>query len=67
MSKAVSEIFIIALLVMILLTYPIMWAWNYSIHPIFSLPEINFWQAFCLVFLSNVFFKSPPNQTNKTK
>jgi hypothetical protein len=34
--------------------------WNYTMPVIFKLPEINFWQAICLLILSRILFGCGP-------
>jgi hypothetical protein len=42
----------------VLLGYPLMLLWNWLMPVIFELPEITFWQAIGLNFLSTILFKS---------
>ena len=42
----------------VLLGYPLMLLWNWLMPVIFGLPEITFWQAIGLNFLSTILFKS---------
>ncbi len=42
LATAVLTIFFIG----VLLGFPIMWLWNYTMPDIFGLPELSFWQAF---------------------
>jgi len=39
----------------------LMLLWNWLMPVIFSLPAISFWQAWGLVVLSHIFFKSSPH------
>lgn len=32
--------------------------WNYAMQPLFGLPEIGFWQSFCLLYLSALILPS---------
>ena len=48
----------------VLLGYPLMLLWNWLIPNIFGLPEITFWQAIGLNFLSTILFK-PTTIKNK--
>ncbi len=41
----------------LLLSLPVMLAWNYAVPSVFRLPEIGWVQAFCLTFLAGTFFK----------
>jgi len=56
----------------LLLGFVVMWLWNWLMPEIFSLPVITFWQAWGLVFLSHILFKSfphhnPPNHDDRWK
>jgi hypothetical protein len=42
----------------LILAYPVMWCWNYSVVTIFKLPIITWCQAWCLMFLTNILIKS---------
>ena len=42
----------------LLMAFPIMWCWNYTMVDIFKLPVINWGQSYCLYILSNWFIKS---------
>jgi hypothetical protein len=51
----------------LLIAFPIMWSWNYTMPGIFELPTITWGQAWCLSFLSSRFvksflFESPPKK-----
>ena len=35
----------------LIFTYPAMLLWNWLVPYIFSLPELTFWQMFCLIIL----------------
>jgi hypothetical protein len=51
----------------LLLALPVMWLWNYTLPSIFQLPEIGYWQAFCLYYLCGLLFKTTMNRsTDKT-
>jgi len=50
--------------IVLLLTLPTMWLWNWLMPVIFGLPEIGFWQAFGLLILSNIFFKNSSSKSN---
>jgi len=45
-------------IIALLLAFPAMWAWNYVMPYLFGLKTIGPLQAFCLMFLSGLFFKS---------
>ena len=51
-------------IVIVLLGYPLMLLWNWLMPIIFGLPEITFWQAIGLNFLSTILFK-PTTIKNK--
>ena len=48
----------IAILSLLILTYPVMWIWNAVMPDVFGLPHISFWQALGLGILANIFFKN---------
>ena len=52
-------------LLALLVGYPIKWTWNHVMPHIFDLPQIDFWQAFCLYWLSNALLRA--TQTNENK
>lgn len=39
-----------------LLTYPVMWLWNWLMPMIFGLQTLTFWQTFGLTMLANMVF-----------
>lgn len=39
-----------------LLTYPVMWLWNWLMPAIFGLKTLTFWQTFGLTMLANMIF-----------
>ena len=47
--------------VALLFGFVLMVLWNWLMPAIFSLPLITFWQAWGLVVLSHIFFKSSPH------
>jgi hypothetical protein len=51
-------------LAVVALGFPLMVVWNWIMPDIFGLPEITFWQAIGLNFLSTILFKSTI-KTNK--
>ena len=53
----IGIVFVVAVL-SLLLALPIKWCWNYTMPYIFGLIKINWLQAWCLSFLSGVFFKT---------
>ncbi len=54
-----------ASVVALLLGFVVMWLWNWLMPVIFSLPMITFWQAWGLVVLSHIFFKSSPQHSRR--
>lgn len=62
--KALEALFIVVgllILSAILLAIPTMVLWNYVIPNVFSLPEINLYQAMALNILCGILFKSNVN------
>jgi hypothetical protein len=62
-DMAVKMMFVLFLIVAVamtglLLAFPIMWAWNYSLVPVLGLPTITWGQAWCLNFLAHMLLKS---------
>lgn len=55
---------IIAGLMALLFGFVVMWLWNWLMPEIFALPMITFWQAWGLVVLSHILFKSFPQNKN---
>jgi membrane protein required for beta-lactamase induction len=56
--EAVAAIIGMIAIAIVLLGYPLMLLWNWLMPVIFGLPEITFWQAIGLNFLSTILFKS---------
>lgn len=52
---------IIAVFMAFLFGFAVMWLWNWLMPEIFGLPTITFWQAWGLVVLSHILFKSFPH------
>jgi len=42
----------------LLMTYPLMWSWNYVIPKLFGLPSISPLEAFCLYMVAGSLIKS---------
>ena len=57
--------FIIAAFMALLFGFVVMWLWNWLMPVIFGLPTITFWQAWGLVVLSHILFKSFPNNKSR--
>lgn len=49
----------------LLLAFPIMWCWNYTMPYLFNLNEITWGQAWCLLFLAACLIKSTQTNSNK--
>ena len=66
-EKIITIIFTFITLIVILslsslvLAFPVMWLWNWIITGLFNLCSINYWQAFGLLILSGILFKSTVN------
>ena len=56
--EAVAAVIGMIAIAIVLLGYPLMLFWNWLMPIIFGLPEITFWQAIGLNFLSTILFKS---------
>lgn len=59
--KGLGAVVLGVLLVVIIATlmaFPIKWAWNEAVVPVFHLSEIGALQAWCFMFLGSSFFKS---------
>lgn len=63
MGKVVLVTIIIAVF-NLLWAWPTVWAWNYVIPYIFGLPEIGYWQAWCLLFVLTSLWKITPVSTS---
>lgn len=48
-------LFLIGIGFSIILTFPVMWLWNYLMPMIFGLPKLTFWQTFGLQVLVECF------------
>jgi hypothetical protein len=62
--EAIAAVIGMIAIAIVLLGYPLMLLWNWLIPNIFGLPEITFWQAIGLNFLSTILFK-PTTIKNK--
>lgn len=49
----------------VLFALPVMWAWNHVIPKVFQLPTITWLEAWCLIFLGGMFFKSSTTSTKE--
>lgn len=50
----------------IILTFPVMWLWNYLMPMIFGLPKLTFWQTFGLQVLVGCFVPSRNSGSSKS-
>ena len=55
---------IIAAAMALLFGFVVMWLWNWLMPAIFGLTTITFWQAWGLVVLSHILFKSFPHHNH---
>ena len=55
---------IIAAGMALILGFVVMWLWNWLMPTIFGLTKITFWQAWGLVVLSHILFKSFPHHNH---
>ena len=55
---------ILAMAMALLFGFVVMWLWNWLMPEIFGLTTISFWQAWGIVVLAHILFKSFPH--NKT-
>ena len=53
---------ILAMLMALLFAVIVMWLWNWLMPAIFGLTTITFWQAWGLLVLSHILFKSFPHK-----
>jgi len=51
----------LAMAMAFLLGFIVMWLWNWLMPEIFGLPQISFWQAWGLLVLAHILFKSFPH------
>lgn len=57
---------LLAVLVSLLLAWPIVWLWNFAVAPVFvGISEITFWQAYCLSLLVSILFRTEIKVNNK--
>ena len=63
--KTVLGIVGITMLVVLALSLPTMWLWNYVMPVVFSLPEISLVQTIALLVLSELFLRIPKDDRNE--
>lgn len=51
-------VLIVSAAIGLLLAFPIMWCWNYTLPVLFGIKTITWGQAWCLNFLASSFIKS---------
>lgn len=56
--------FFLIILGALLLSFPVMWCWNYIIPYMFGLPVITYWQAFCLYVLAGLLIKGSSSSSS---
>lgn len=54
----IVSIVLIAMFLGLLLAFPVMWLWNWLIPSMFGLKIINVWEAWGIIVLCNLLFKS---------
>lgn len=47
------------IVLMLIMTWPIMWAWNYIVPSMFGLDSLSWGEALCLHFVASAFFGGP--------
>lgn len=69
MAETFGKIFVVlvgAMLIILLITLPVMWLWNWLMPELFGLTTLTFWQALGLSTLCSLLFKSN-NTSSKEK
>lgn len=60
LSTGCTKVFIgliLLLCIVVIMTLPFMWLWNWVMPAVFGLATINFWQSLGILILSNILFK----------
>jgi hypothetical protein len=57
--------FICALVIGLLLVWPLVWMWNFVMPDVFGLSEITYWQMFWMYCLIQILFKMNITVNNK--
>ena len=60
-------VFALIAIVAFLLSFPVMWLWNWLMPVIFGLIEIDFWQALGLNLLAGFLFRSSNSASSSSK
>jgi len=66
-SEAVGGCFaaiVMIALLMLIMTFPTLWLWNWLMPDLFGLTTITFWQALGLNILCSILFKSHNTNNN---
>jgi len=50
--------FLIVLVMIFIMAFPVMWCWNATIAVIFGVMKLTYWKAFLLLILTSILFKS---------
>lgn len=54
-----STAIVLGVILSLLLAWPIVWLWNFSVAPVFDgVHEVTFWQAYCLSLLVSILFRA---------
>lgn len=61
----VIGLLVITALVVLLITLPVMWLWNWLMPELFGFSTLTFWQALGLSTLCSLLFKSTNTSSNK--
>ena len=64
LGAALLVILIVAIIA-IILSFPVMWLWNWLMPTIFDLVEISFWQALGINLLCGFLFRSSSSNSKK--
>ena len=56
--------FIVLFAIDLIFAFPFMWLWNWLMPELFGLKVIEYWQAFGLMILCGMLFKSPTVDNN---
>ena len=60
-------VFALIAIIALLLSFPVMWLWNWLMPVIFGLIEIDFWQALGLNLLAGFLFRSSNSASSSSK
>ena len=51
-------VFVMALGLGLLMAWPVMWLWNYTVVDLFKFPAMDYWHAWAMFVLCSILFKS---------